>query len=279
LHFSSGSTFEFGARSRDYGYLPKTTADLHAWFGPVLKAVEAYAVSDEPFGLVVRKIFGRKFRGLWTRPGMYDDLERACRSIRNIGFWREGWIGVKETLRYDGGAMEAGIKARLEGLEKLLRPIDLVQKVRSMILARGGSRFEMEDVDSDDAQSAATLVQRRENLAVVLGQETAKDPAAFQELLPDLTSGDGLLWKFGIGLAAGTDDPDAMWKVLIAQFRATGERARNSLVLSGFLEGLNTRDPAHVNRLLDEALADEILAANFPPCNDRCRSTAEALPA
>jgi hypothetical protein len=31
-----------------------------------------------------------------------------------------------------------------------------------MILARGGSRFEMEDVDSDDTKSAATLIQRRE---------------------------------------------------------------------------------------------------------------------
>jgi len=27
---------------------------------------------------------------------MYDDLERVCGSIRSVGFWREGWIGVKE---------------------------------------------------------------------------------------------------------------------------------------------------------------------------------------
>ena len=43
-HFSSGANFEFGARSRDYGYLPRTTADFQAWFGPVLQATEAYAV-------------------------------------------------------------------------------------------------------------------------------------------------------------------------------------------------------------------------------------------
>src|SRR5262249_19008374 len=53
----------------------------------------------------------------------------------------------------------------------------------------------------------------RENLAILLGQETAKDPVAFQELLPDLASGDGVLWKFGLGMALGSDDPDAMWKV------------------------------------------------------------------
>jgi hypothetical protein len=106
----------------------------------------------------------------------------------------------------------------------------------------------MEDVDSDDGKSGATLVRRREDLAVVLGQQTAKDPAAFGELLPDLTSGDGLLWKFGIGLALGTDDPERMWKVLAAQFRATEEKARNSLVLSGFLEGCNAGHVAYATR-------------------------------
>jgi hypothetical protein len=33
---------------------------------------------------------------------------------------------------YRQGAMDPGIKTRLEALEKLLRPVDLVQKVRSM---------------------------------------------------------------------------------------------------------------------------------------------------
>jgi hypothetical protein len=61
--------------------------------------------SRESFALPVRTILGKKFRGLWTKAGMYDDLDRVCRSIRNIGFWREGWIGVKETLRFDGAGM------------------------------------------------------------------------------------------------------------------------------------------------------------------------------
>jgi len=263
-HFSSGASFEFGARSRDYGYLPRTTADYHAWFAPVLKAAEAYAVSTEPFALAVRTILGKKFRGLWTKAAMYDDLERVCSSIHKVGFWREGWIGVKETLRFDSGGMNAEAKARLETLEALLRPVDLVQKVRSMILGGAGSRFEMEDIDGDDGHRAANLVQRRETLAIALGCEAAKDPVAFRSLLPELTSGDGLLWKFGMGLALGVDDPDAMWSALTGQFATTDENARNSLVLSGFLEGLNTRDPTHVNRLLDDALADEALGAHFP---------------
>jgi hypothetical protein len=263
-HFSSGANFEFGSRSRDYGYLPRTTVEWQGWYAAVLKAAEGYAVSAEPFATEVATIIGKKFRGLWTKGGMYDDLERVSRLIRKVGFWREGWIGVKETLRFDANAMEAKTKARLGALEKLLRPTDLIQKVCSLVLARAGGGVELEDFDAKDDGGAATTLQRRDAMATALGIEAAKDPAAFQELLPRLTSGDGLLWKFGVGLALGADNPDAVWNTLTSQFAATGEKSRNSLALSGFLEGLNGKDPAHVTRLLDAALADEILSANFP---------------
>jgi hypothetical protein len=45
---------------------------------------------------------------------------------------------VRETLRFDAEGMNANAKARLEALEKLLRPADLVQTVRSLVLARSG---------------------------------------------------------------------------------------------------------------------------------------------
>jgi hypothetical protein len=79
-HFSSGATFEFGARSRDFGYLPKTTADFQKWFAPVLKATETYTVSKEPFAASVRTILGNKFRGLWTKVG----IRRSARHLAKI---------------------------------------------------------------------------------------------------------------------------------------------------------------------------------------------------
>jgi hypothetical protein len=263
-HFSSGAQFEFGSRSRDFGYWPRTTAEVQGWYAAVLKVAEKYAVGKDPIADQVRTIIGKKFRGLWTKAGMYDDLDRVCHAIRKAGFWRDGWVGVKETLRFDVKGMSAKAKARLETLEKLLRPADLVQIVRSLVLARSGGDLELDDFDVDDDTDTAAPLQRRDALAVALGVKTARDEQAFKELLPELTRGSGLLWMFGKGLARGAGDPDAVWKALTSEFAATEENARNSLVLSGFLDGLNASDPKHAARLLDRSLADAVLGAHFP---------------
>jgi hypothetical protein len=260
-HFSSGAQFEFGSRSRDYGYWPRTTAELQSWYAAVLKFAERYAVGKDPIAAQVRTIIGKKFRGLWTKAGMYDDLDRLCHAIRKAGFWREGWVGVKETLRFD--AMSAKAKARLQALEKLLQPADLVETVRSVVVARGGLELDDFDVVDDDTNTASEL-QRRDAIAVALGVRTAGDEEAFKELLPELTRGDGRLSMFGRGLARGADDPDTAWQALTSEFRATEENARNSAILSGFLAELNASDPKHAARLLDEALADPVLGAHFP---------------
>ena len=263
-HFSSGAQFEFGARSRDFGYWPRTTPELQSWYAAVLKVAEKYAVGKDRLADRVRTIVGRKFRGLWTKAGMYDDLDRLCRTIRKVGFWREGWVGVKETLRFDVNSMSAKAKARLEALEKLLRPVDLVQTVRSLVLARSGGDLDLDDFDVDDDSGAATAMERRDAIAVALGVKTAGDEPAFKELLPELTRGSGLLWMFGKGMAQGAGDSDAVWTALTGEFKATEENARNSVVLSGFLDGLNGRDLTCAARLLDACLGDPVLGAYFP---------------
>jgi hypothetical protein len=263
-HFSSGFQFDFGSRSRDFGYRPRTYDEQKAWFAAVLKTAEGYAVSTYPIAPQVRTIIGKKFRGLWTKAGMYDDLERVSRSIRTVGFWRDGWIGVRQTMRFDAEVMRPEAKARLETLEKLLRPADLIQKVRSLVLAHAGGDLELEDFDLEEDNGAATMLEQRNAIAVALGKEAAKDAGSLNELLPELTRGNGLLRMFGKGLARGADDPDALWKALTTQFAATEDKARNSLVLSGFLDGLSEADPGQTASLLDAALADEVLGAHFP---------------
>src|SRR5262249_36573925 len=190
--------------------------------------------------------------------------DRLCRTIRKVGFWREGWVGVKETLRFDVNSMSAKAKARLEALEKLLRPVDLVQRVRSLVLARSGGDLDLDDFDVDDDSGAATALERRDAIAVALGVKTAGDEPAFKELLPELTRGSGLLWMFGKGMARGAGDSDAVWTALTGEFKATEENARNSVVLSGFLDGLNGRDLTCAARLLDACLGDPVLGAYFP---------------
>lgn len=262
--FGSGYDFEFGARPRDYGFWPQTGADLKHWYVLALKVVETLSQSDLPVAAGVRATFASQFRGLWSQPLLHGELDRLCRLIAKSGFWREGWTGVRQTLKYDSEGMERKAKDTLIRLEKALRPKDLVQKVRAVVLSTNSYGLDFDDLDLDDGDDGANSLDRANHAAVTLGQDTAHDVGAFQTLLPELVSEQGLLWNFGRGLAASADDPAGMWDALIAQFGATPERNRYTHILCGFLEGLNARETKLVSTFLDHAMTQDDLAAWFP---------------
>lgn len=134
-HFLSMQSFEFGMRSRDYGYHPPTGKDVAKWFSTVLDFAEPYALLHGPVGKGVRSAIGREFRGLWTNVSRADELERIARAIAAKGFWRDGWIGARLTRIYDGDRLPPGVLARLKTLEEFLRPKELLNKVRGVVLS------------------------------------------------------------------------------------------------------------------------------------------------
>jgi len=261
-HFSSGFSFEFGARPRDYGSWPKTRADLQHWYTSALKLVETLALSGLPVASEVRNAFAGQFRGLWSQP-LRGELDSLCRSLSKVGFWREGWVAVRQVLRYDGKGMPKPSKAALLALEKALAPQDLLQRVRGVVLSSSAHGIDLDDVE-DDSDIVAGLA-RLDALAVTLGRDTAQAPDIFKELQRELVSSEGRLWMFGRGLAAGADDPEMLWHSLSEEFAAVPEAERNTQVFRGMLDGLSHhKDPKLANRLLDEAVPGEPLTAWFP---------------
>src|SRR5687767_5381701 len=73
--FSTSYSFEFGARSRDYGYHPRSHQDVVDWFTRVLTFAEPFAVPDSPIAAGVRKVIAEEFRGLWDQAP--DQLEQV----------------------------------------------------------------------------------------------------------------------------------------------------------------------------------------------------------
>jgi hypothetical protein len=261
-HFSSHYEFEFGARSRDYGYYPATGKDVSDWYEAVLKVAASFALSESPLAEPLRTAIAGEFSGLWINAGRTDDLERLAHAIAGKRFWREGWLGARETRSRDGKGLPPELLARLTALEEFLRPKDLVDKVRGLVLgSKGGHRDfdDFDDVDDDDYSAAsARAAAAVENL----GKDVAADEASFNALLPELMHGDGKLALFGHALASNAENPRAMWGAIVSQFAATAQPG--IVLLCGFLSGLQKRDAAAADTLLDGALEHASLAEWFP---------------
>lgn len=266
-HFTSAYSFEFGGRSRDHGYRPRLRKEQVHWYSSILKLVETVACSDLPVAPEVGATLAQKFRGLWTMAAMYEDLERVCRAISSKQPWSDGWIAARETLTFDAAKFTPEATTSLSALEELLRPRDLIQKVRYIVLPRKGNRLDLSDFKHDSSSDPVSTYERAEAVAQQLGKEVGEDPQTFRELLPELVcrnNGGTQLIFFGRGLCTGTQNPEETWKTLVAQLNRTPEEKQNLQTLAGFLMVLNEIDPGLSNALLDDAIESTELAFWFP---------------
>jgi hypothetical protein len=130
--FASDYDFQFGAHSRDYGYVPKTPHDVRHWYSTAFAVAEKFALNGNA---AARLIIADNFRGLWTQAGLRDELEAIASKFAAQGFWSDGWLSVKRTRFYDEKDKASENYARLSRLEEILRPRDLIQQVQGRVLA------------------------------------------------------------------------------------------------------------------------------------------------
>jgi hypothetical protein len=209
----------------------------------------------------VRAALASAFRGLCTRTHVHAELDETCRAIAANQFWPDGWHAVRQVLRHDLGAFPPEIVTHLRELEQALRPKDLVEQVRVIVLPSSI----MSSLDMiDDTDDVSTGVDQAQTLARNLRSAVAVESQALDTLLPDLVIGDGLRWQFGLGLAEGAQDVQSIWGRLLAGFERAPQPDRRSLVLCGFLHGVYGRDTKHAGSLLDHVLTDPITGVWFP---------------
>ncbi|UPJ26487.1 hypothetical protein [Bradyrhizobium sp. CW1] len=261
-HFMSVYNFEFGVRSRDYGYHPPTSKDVADWFAAALTFAEPLALLDSSVGEGVRNAIAHEFRGLWTNVNRADDLERIAHAVAAKGFWREGWIAARQACIY-GNGLAAESLARLKVLEEFLRPKNLMNKVRGVVLgAKGGRSIDLDDLDDVENDDYVGAFARAAATVETLGQDVAADDATFKALLPDLIRGGNKEVGFGRGLALAAEHPREMWCAMVNQVAVTENPSVG--LLGGFVDELRTRDRDLADALLDEAVENPTLAKWFP---------------
>jgi hypothetical protein len=263
-HFISDYNFQFGAHSRDYGYHPKTYDELTKWYKTAFSVAEEAALSGGAAASVGKTAISTNFRGLWSQVGLRDELENISAKFAAQGFWRDGWLAVKQTRCYDEKDKASENYTRLSILEKTLRPRGLVERVRGGVLAPKGTHYDEDDVDIGNPDSYRVAMERKNDEVAALGTEVANDEVALEELMPEIVSGGGNLWHFGMGLASGNKNPKDLWQGMVRQFARTPLGNRDVRAFRGMLWKLNNNGSNLLDELLDDALENEPLAPYFP---------------
>lgn len=278
-HFNVTQTFEFGARSRDYGWWPKSKEDISDWYGSVLRIVDALVCSDLPVAPMVREALAERFRGIWRTGAVEHDLLRIAARIAGQHFWQDGWIAVRKTQNLLRKTKTQDLLRKtmsdesaecLGALELLLRPKNIVEQTRTVVLTEAWGALDYADAenvdeDEDTGEKAMRRIQRASDATQELGRNVGTDASAFMELLPDLVRGKGgRLGPFGTGLAIASGDRKGRWQALMSALRASPAEERNFGVMYGFLTGLSTVEPNLTTMLLDDAVSDAVLGPWLP---------------
>ncbi len=263
-HFSSLHDFEFGARSRDYGFTPESSEDIRNWYKLYIEYIVYLAVSELSIAAKAKSLLAKHFRGLWIKAKMYDELETAAKIISSKDNWKEGWIAVRTTKRFDGKDMQTELNYRLDCLDSILKPNTLIEKAKLYALSSYNNSINL--LDTVEEQEEIDDYSHVEKITQSLGYEVGLlYDDIFNELLPDILSSDGArLFSFGQGLADGCSNPEKMWRDFHEQLSLIEESKRNYMVLRGFLNALQKKDENCCEAFLNETVSDNILAIAYP---------------
>lgn len=259
---SSHHRFEFGARSRDYGYRPRSDDDVTRWYGAALALIERLVFTEGMFAPELGALVARNFRGLWASAHTFIQLESLARRFAADGFWREGWAACRQAMRFDKDRMAPVNFSRLTALEAELKPTNLSERVRAVVLRDRSDGLDLAGIDLEG--DIASHSERLDAIATELGAAVAADEATFTVLLPDLLRGGSRAWEFGRGLASVAMDGRATWSKLVDSLGRLPLEQRNVQVLRGFLAELWESDRDLAQALLDAALEQPALTAFLP---------------
>lgn len=273
-HFSSSQCFDFGGRSRDYGWFPRSGQDVEEWYGAALALCASHDQRDEKTSSRIRTIVSEHLWGLWLDAQLHDRIEALCHQFHQAKFWPEGWTAIRSIRRYREEPLPEEEDARLSALEGAMAPKSLAEQVRGQVLR--STRDAYDDIDFRDYEAQFA---RRESTLIELGKTMAGEAKTLDALMPELFScGTGLtLGAFAKGLIDATTHRRGLWDRLVAAFGSSDRQTRSPELLACFLFNLRSVEPELTETILDEVLHDPLLSEWLPSFQGRVGIVGEAI--
>jgi hypothetical protein len=238
---------------------PKTGQEWRDWYGrfEICRAL-----------LRIGRHFGREGEGIGQGCRGPDEPVNSTRLSDGPGNRRHAILARRLDLGPSNANLRrrrptAGQLRRLTELEELLRPKELVNKVRGIVINADSGSLDFDELDDVQNHDYAAAAARSAAVVEGLGRDVSIDEETFTTLLPELAAEVGAkVGDFGRGVALGSDSPRAIWNTMVAQLARSA--TPSVAFLCGFLTGVHERDRVLADALLDEALVDTTLAKWFP---------------
>lgn len=262
--FTSYHSFEFGARSRDYGLIPRTGKEMTEWFDQALKVAEDVGLKVGPLSVQVRRVVANQFTQLCSSVGMMRELVVLADKYSQTSPWLDGWIAVRITIKRHKAKMPPADLKTLEDLSARLQPNDLENMVRAYALSKEWTSLDIAESEEKDEDDMMAARERVIDLCIDLGRQLAQQPEMLDALLPEiLLIGSAKTSALGRGIATSCTSVSASWTYLVAKYLAAPDNKRSASLLGGFLEATRQRDPKLCELLLDGVLGDSRLHTQF----------------
>jgi hypothetical protein len=260
-HFMSAGSHDFGARPRDWGWHPKVDKDVSDWFEEAMALVVELASDADARALIAEHV-----RELWHYRACREALGRITSAFLRKQPWIEGWIAFRAILHFDGKDMREDVRAELEQMIDRLKPADLLNRARAVVLNRmpGGGGLDFADGEDYEGRPSDAW-KKADNIAQEIGRWLAADAATRAEFLPEVLAHPHPMraLQCGQGLAEGADDLNAIWLELAVSY-ASELATRDPRLLGGFICGAHQRDPSFTSAALEAAIDNPELAPVLP---------------
>lgn len=267
-NFMSHNTFDFGSRSRGFGYIPPTAEDVQNWYETALSYCVNLAVFDDPRSIEARALLARQWSSLWLNVKLYGFIEKITRDLHAHQPWIDGWLAIKQTIRFHGNVVTPEIKARLEKLAIDLAPVGLIENVCLYVCRDTYDPYDLLEPTADAELTQASFTQadlRLQDKAFNLGVEVGQVADQIKQLLPELvSSGSSRIKPFCEGLVTSLADITWLVESCCSTWREADPSSRNVGMLIAILEQYAISDRTSYEDLLDQLMIDPEIKTIFP---------------
>ncbi|MBJ8993959.1 GTPase family protein [Citrobacter braakii] len=260
--FNAHYSFSFGARSRDYGWSPRSEKDFELWFCTWFERALSIGEQISVDGKRVREEISQSLRVVWGVSKIETMLIHLAEKFRMIDGWPEAWLRSKVLLKNGKNTWSDESVENLKKFEILLRPDGLISKVRARITARGGMVGHLEEgMNNLSYEEKRILCAEKTEL---LGLGLAADKAILKQLLPELCEyNKSGLYELGLGIGKSGCDVDWILQEIRVYLANDNDGQVNLSLLNGIINNWKVRAMSEVEEFLDRAVYDSVWNKRF----------------